>query len=98
MDFGDISWMLVSTALVVFMVPGLALFYSGMVLSKNVLDQAVAIGSVVVFSFAMTWVIVKVLDAVVGLRVDGETELAGLDQRIHAESAYNEGHKGSVVA
>jgi len=42
-----------------------------------------------VFSFTVTWVIVKVLDAVVGLRVDEETQLAGLDQRVHAESAYN---------
>jgi Amt family ammonium transporter len=34
---GDIAWMLVSTALVLFMVPGLALFYGGMVRRKNVL-------------------------------------------------------------
>ncbi len=72
------------------------LFFGGGI--ELFLDQAVAIGSVIVFSFAMTWVIVKVIDAVVGLRVDDETELAGLDQRIHAESAYNEGPKGSVVA
>ncbi|MDW3175968.1 MAG: ammonium transporter [Acidimicrobiia bacterium] len=36
MGNGDIAWMLMSTALVVFMVPGLALFYGGMVRSKNV--------------------------------------------------------------
>ena len=36
MDSGDIAWILMSTALVVFMVPGLALFYGGMVRSKNV--------------------------------------------------------------
>src|SRR5438270_543352 len=34
---GDIAWMLVSTALVLVMVPGLALFYGGMVRRKNVL-------------------------------------------------------------
>ena len=34
---GDIAWMLVSTALVLLMVPGLALFYGGMVRRKNVL-------------------------------------------------------------
>ena len=33
---GDNAWMLMSTALVVFMVPGLALFYGGMVRAKNV--------------------------------------------------------------
>ena len=63
------------------------LFFGGGI--ELFLDQAVAIGSVVVFSFTVTWVIVKILDAVVGLRVDEETELAGLDQRVHAESAYN---------
>ena len=31
MDSGDFSWMLISTALVVFMIPGLALFYGGLV-------------------------------------------------------------------
>jgi Amt family ammonium transporter len=34
---GDIAWMLVSTALVLLMVPGLALFYGGMVRRKNIL-------------------------------------------------------------
>jgi Amt family ammonium transporter len=33
---GDIAWMLTSTALVLLMVPGLALFYGGMVRRKNV--------------------------------------------------------------
>ncbi len=36
-DSGDTAWMLVSTALVLFMTPGLAFFYGGMVRSKNVL-------------------------------------------------------------
>ena len=36
MDTGDLAWILISTALVVFMVPGLALFYGGMVRAKNV--------------------------------------------------------------
>ncbi len=39
MDSGDMAWMLISTALVVFMVPGLALFYGGMTRSKNVLNM-----------------------------------------------------------
>jgi Amt family ammonium transporter len=36
-DTGDTAWMLVATALVLFMTPGLALFYGGMVRAKNVL-------------------------------------------------------------
>lgn len=34
---GDTAWVLVSTALVMLMIPGLALFYAGMVCRKNVL-------------------------------------------------------------
>lgn len=37
MSGADIAWMLMSSALVLFMTPGLALFYGGMVGSKNVL-------------------------------------------------------------
>src|SRR5262245_2728626 len=37
LDRGDTAWMLVSTGLVLLMVPGLALFYGGMVRRKNVL-------------------------------------------------------------
>jgi Amt family ammonium transporter len=36
-DTGDTAWVLVSSALVLFMTPGLALFYGGMVRSKNML-------------------------------------------------------------
>ena len=36
-DTGDTAWILVSSALVMFMIPGLALFYAGMVRRKNVL-------------------------------------------------------------
>jgi Amt family ammonium transporter len=36
-DFGDTAWILTSAALVMFMTPGLALFYGGLVRSKNVL-------------------------------------------------------------
>ncbi len=34
---GDTAWVLASAALVMFMTPGLALFYGGMVRTKNVL-------------------------------------------------------------
>ena len=39
MDTGDTAWMLTATALVLFMTPGLAFFYGGMVRSKNVLGM-----------------------------------------------------------
>jgi Amt family ammonium transporter len=38
-DKGDTAWVLISTALVLFMTPGLAFFYGGMVRSKGVLNM-----------------------------------------------------------
>jgi len=56
-DKGDISWLMVSTLLVIMMaVPGLALFYGGMVRSKNILSVSMQI--MVVFSLlAVLWAI-----------------------------------------
>jgi Amt family ammonium transporter len=39
MDTGNTAWVLISAALVLFMTPGLAFFYAGMVRSKNVLGM-----------------------------------------------------------
>ena len=39
MDSGNTAWVLASAALVLFMTPGLAFFYGGMVRSKNVLGM-----------------------------------------------------------
>ena len=59
LDTGDTAWMLTSTALVLMMtIPGLALFYGGMVRKKNVL-------ATVMQSFAITC-LVTVLWLVVG--------------------------------
>lgn len=43
-----------------------------------------------VFSALMTWVILIVVDKVMGLRVSKEEEILGLDQAIHNETAYPE--------
>jgi len=57
LDTGNTAWMLTSTALVLFMtIPGLALFYAGMVRSKNVLSvlmQCFAITSLVSVLWAL---------------------------------------------
>ncbi len=59
LDTGDTAWMLTSTALVLMMtIPGLALFYGGMVRKKNILATAAQ-------SFAIT-ALVTVLWAVIG--------------------------------
>lgn len=50
--------------------------------------QAISILAAVVFAFGMTWVILKVLDMTMGLRVNPEQELEGLDLSQHGESGY----------
>ena len=40
-DTGDTAWMLISSALVMLMTPGLAMFYGGMVRAKNVLAMLI---------------------------------------------------------
>jgi Amt family ammonium transporter len=56
--------------------------------SKLLVNQLIAIAATFAFSFIITWVVAKVLDATIGLRVNQEDELVGLDQSQHAESAY----------
>jgi Amt family ammonium transporter len=56
--------------------------------AELLIDQLVALGSTIVFSFVVTWIIAKAIDATIGLRVSTEDELVGLDQSQHAESAY----------
>ena len=56
--------------------------------SKLLVNQLIAIAATFVFSFVVTWVVAKILDATIGLRVNQEDELVGLDQSQHAESAY----------
>jgi Amt family ammonium transporter len=53
-------------------------------LGVEVLAAAVAVG----FCFAMTFVIAKAVDLVMGLRVSADVEFDGLDLAQHAETAY----------
>src|SRR5439155_3129653 len=51
--------------------------------------QALMAGAVALFSVAGTWIILKLVDAVVGLRVSSEEEQVGLDLSQHNEQAYS---------
>ncbi|MFT7599034.1 MAG: Amt family ammonium transporter [Acidimicrobiales bacterium] len=53
------------------------------------LEQIFANAVVGVFAFVMTFIIVKGLDATIGLRVSEDDERVGLDTTQHAETAYN---------
>jgi Amt family ammonium transporter len=57
-DKGDVSWMLVSTLLVLLMIlPGLALFYGGLVRSKNMLSMLMQVSTVTVIGMIM-WALI----------------------------------------
>ncbi len=50
--------------------------------------QALAVVAVIVFTFVVTWIIARVVDATVGLRADERHEIEGLDIAVHEERAY----------
>ena len=50
--------------------------------------QAIAVGASIVYSAVMTFVILKVIDVFVGLRVPESEEVLGLDASQHREAAY----------
>jgi len=61
-------------------------------------NQAIAAGITIVLSLVATFVILKVVDAVVGLRVSEEEELQGLDITQHGEEGYGSEHGGTLGA
>ncbi|GAC1442762.1 MAG: ammonium transporter [Mycobacteriales bacterium] len=58
--------------------------------------QAIAAFSVMGYSFVLTLVIALVIKYTMGLRVTEEQEVTGIDQTIHAESAYEFAGLGSA--
>ena len=50
--------------------------------------QLIAVTATVIFASVMTFIIIKVIDVVLGLRVEQESEEAGLDISVHGETAY----------
>jgi len=61
------------------------LFFGG---AQQLLIQCVLVVVTVVFAAAMTWIIFKLVDAVIGVRVEKTKEIVGLDLTQHSESAY----------
>jgi len=64
--------------------------YSGLIDGnpEQVLIQIVAVGATVGYAVVATFVIVKVVDVILGIRVPGAQEEAGLDLAVHGEAAY----------
>ncbi len=67
------------------------LFYGGGL--DQLGKQVVAAAVVLVYAFTCTYVIATVIDRLIGLRIDEEHEVTGIDQVEHLETAYD--HAGS---
>jgi Amt family ammonium transporter len=90
---GDTAWMLTSTALVLFMtIPGLALFYGGMVRKKNVLATLMQ-------SFAITC-LVTIIWAVIGYSLaftPGGSFIGGFSRVFMSGMNYIKGDKATTL-
>ena len=84
-DSGDTAWMLVSTALVMLMLlPGLALFYGGLVRAKNllsVMSQVLGITAVAILTWVLWDYSLAFSDGNCADRRPVEGGFAGLDRR-----------------
>jgi len=56
---------------------------------SQVINQLIAIGITIGLSVVATFVILKLVDLVVGVRINEEDEIRGLDLSQHSEEAYN---------
>ena len=68
--------MLISATPVMLMTPGLAIFYGGLLTGKPIQILAV------------TWILLKFADTILGLRVKEKEEEIELDLALHEEEAY----------
>jgi Amt family ammonium transporter len=65
-------------------------FAEGMSMGRQLGVQALAIAATIAWCGALTWILLKLIDLVVGLRVSDEQETEGLDLSQHGERAYSD--------
>ena len=58
-------------------------------MGDQVLVQLTGVLAVAVWSGVVTWILLKVSDAIAGMRVQSEEENEGLDTVLHNEKGYN---------
>jgi len=51
--------------------------------------QFIGVMATIIFTAVVTWIILKVIDAMIGLRVTEEEEIEGLDIALHEERGYD---------
>jgi Amt family ammonium transporter len=55
---------------------------------SQVVTQLIAVGATIAYAVVATFVILKVVDVILGIRVNTESEEMGLDLAVHGEAAY----------
>ena len=79
------TWGAIATGLFASVGGGTGLFFGN---PGQLVIQAIGVGATWVFAFVGTYIILKIVDGVVGLRVSKEEEVLGLDLTQHSERAY----------
>ncbi|MGD9946855.1 MAG: ammonium transporter [Desulfobulbus sp.] len=57
--------------------------------SAQLVAQLIGVGVVCVYAFVVSWIILKLVHTLIGLRITEEAENQGLDYTEHSETAYN---------
>lgn len=65
-----------------------AIFHVGGFNSQQMLSQLIGIGAAFVWSFSASWLLFKLVDRIIGLRVPADDEIDGLDISEHGGEAY----------
>lgn len=60
----------------------------GVTLGKQVMNQFIGVGVTLVYSAIVSFILLKVIDVIIGLRVTEEQETEGLDMALHDERGY----------
>ena len=89
---------IVGTVMIGFVGVEVGLFNGGG--TDQLVKQTIGAGAVLAYSFLVTLVIGKIIDATIGFRISGDQEVAGIDLAVHAERAYelSDNSQGSVLA
>ncbi len=89
---------IVGTVMIGFVGVEVGLFNGGG--TDQLVKQVIGAGAVLAYSFVVTLIIGKIVDATIGFRISGDQEVAGIDLAIHAERAYelSDNSQGSVLA
>jgi len=58
-------------------------------MGEQFLTQLIGVVATAIWSGVLTWILLKLVDAIVGMRVAGDEETEGLDTVLHNEKGYN---------